>query len=67
MDAIVAATRFGGEIMGMGDRVGQVKAGYAADLLLVDGDPVADVAILQHRDKLRAVMKNGEFCKVPPI
>ncbi len=67
MDAIVAATRFGGEIMGMGDRVGQVKAGYAPDLLLVDGDPVADVAILQDREKLRAVMKNGEFWKVPPI
>jgi imidazolonepropionase-like amidohydrolase len=67
MDAIVAATRLGGEIMGMGDRTGQVRLGYLADLLLVDGDPLADVSILQRRDKLSAIMKSGEFWKVPPI
>ena len=67
MEAIMAATRLGGEIMGMGDRIGQVRAGYLADLLLVDGDPLASVAILQDRQKLRAIMKNGEFRKEPPI
>ncbi|HEX7811696.1 MAG TPA: amidohydrolase family protein [Burkholderiales bacterium] len=67
MDAIVAATRLGGEIMGMGDRVGQVRPGYLADLLLVEGDPLADVAILQRPEKLSAIMKNGEFWKAPPI
>ncbi len=67
MEAIIAATRLGGEIMGMGDRIGQVRAGYLADLLLVDGDPLASVAILQDRQKLRAIMKNGEFWKAPPI
>ncbi len=67
MDAIVAATRLGGEIMGMGDCIGQIRAGYLADLLLVDGDPLADVAILQRTEKLSAIMKNGEFWKSPPI
>ena len=67
MDAIVAATRLGGEIMGMGDRIGQVRAGCLADLLLVDADPVADVSVLQRPEKLAAVMKNGEFWKAPPI
>jgi imidazolonepropionase-like amidohydrolase len=67
MDAIVAATRLGGEIMGMGDRLGQIRAGYLADLLLVDGDPLADVALLQKPEKLFAIMKNGEFWKAPPI
>jgi len=66
MDAIVAATRFGGEIMGMGDRIGQVRAGYLADLLLVDGDPLADVAILQQRGRFDAIMKDGVFWKSPP-
>jgi imidazolonepropionase-like amidohydrolase len=65
MDAIVAATRLGGEIMGMGGRLGQVRPGYLADLLLVDGDPVADVGILQRRENLRVIMKNGEFWKAP--
>jgi len=63
MDAIMAATRLGGEIMGMGDRLGQVRPGYLADLLLVDGDPLEDVAILQQRDHLKAIMKDGVFWK----
>jgi imidazolonepropionase-like amidohydrolase len=65
MEAIVAATRLGGEIMGMGDRLGQVKPGYLADLLLVDGDPLEDVAILQRRDCLLAIMQGGIFWKRP--
>ena len=63
MDAIMAATRLGGEIMGMGERIGQVRAGYLADLLLVDGDPLENVAILQLRDRLKAIMKDGVFWK----
>jgi imidazolonepropionase-like amidohydrolase len=65
MDAIVAATRLGGEIMGMGDRLGQVRPGYLADLLLVDGDPLEDVAILQRPDRFKAIMKDGVFWKPP--
>ncbi len=65
MDAILAATRLGGEIMGMGDRLGQVRPGYLADLLLVDGNPLEDVAILQQRDRFKAIMKDGVFWKSP--
>ena len=65
MDAILAATRLGAEIMGMGNRLGQVKPGYLADLLLIDGDPLADVAILQQRDRFKAIMKGGAFWKSP--
>ena len=65
MDAIMAATRLGGQIMGMGDRLGQVRPGYLADLLLVDGDPVENVAILLRRDRLKAIMKDGAFWKSP--
>ena len=65
MDAIMAATRLGAEIMGLGDRLGQVRPGYLADLLLVDGDPLKDVVILQQRDRLKAIMKDGVFWKSP--
>ena len=41
MEAILAATKYGGEIMGMGDELGQIKEGYLADVLLVDGDRIA--------------------------
>lgn len=65
MDAIMAATRLGGQIMGMGDRLGQVRPGYLADLLLVDGDTLENVAILLRRDRLKAIMKDGAFWKSP--
>lgn len=66
MEAIQAATKYGGQIMGMGDELGLIKEGYLADLLLVDGDPLADVRILQDRNRLLAIMKDGRFHKAPP-
>ncbi len=65
MDAIVAATKLGGEIMMMGDELGQVREGYLADLLLVAGNPLADVGILQDADNLIAIMQDGAFHKDP--
>jgi imidazolonepropionase-like amidohydrolase len=67
MEALVAATRYGGEIMMRGRELGQVKEGYLADLLLVDGDPVADITVLQDPKRLRAIMKDGRFVKEPEI
>jgi imidazolonepropionase-like amidohydrolase len=42
MEAIVSATRLGGEIMMQGHELGQVKPGFLADLVLVDGNPAQD-------------------------
>jgi imidazolonepropionase-like amidohydrolase len=65
IEALVAATKLGGEIMGMGDELGQIKAGYLADLLLVKGDPTQSSEILQERSNLIAIMKDGKFHKAP--
>jgi imidazolonepropionase-like amidohydrolase len=65
MDTIVAATRLGGELMGRPGELGVIKAGALADLLLVDGDPLADIAILQDRGALRMIMKDGALHKAP--
>jgi imidazolonepropionase-like amidohydrolase len=65
METLVAATKMGGEIMGLGGELGQVKAGYLADLLLVDGDPLTDIKRLQNRDALLAIMKDGSLHKAP--
>jgi len=67
MDAILAATRLGGEIMMMENELGQVKPGFLADLILVDGNPLANVAILQDATKLLAIMKDGAFHKKPMV
>ena len=58
---MVAATKLGGELMDL--PVGEVKEGYLADLLLVDGDPTQDVAILQDKNRLAMIMKDGAIYK----
>src|SRR5216683_5770429 len=67
MEAIVAATRLGGEIMMQADELGQIREGFLADLLLVDGDPLANLAILLDRSKLLGIMKDGAFHKEPEL
>ena len=65
MEAILAGTKLGGEIMGMANELGRIKQGYLADLLLVDGDPASNVRILQDKSRILAIMKDGEFHKAP--
>jgi imidazolonepropionase-like amidohydrolase len=65
MEAILSATAQGGEIMGQPGELGKVAPGYLADLIIVDGDPLADITILQDRARLTAIMKDGAFHKEP--
>lgn len=65
MEAIQAGTKLGGQIMGMENELGMIREGWLADLLLVDGDPIADVRILQDHKRLLAIMKDGAFHKAP--
>jgi imidazolonepropionase-like amidohydrolase len=65
MEAIVAATKLGGEIMMQGGELGQIKPGYLTDLLVVDGNPLADIRILQDAQRFLAIMKDGTFHKAP--
>lgn len=63
LSAIRAATANGAEALGMADRIGQVKEGLAADLLVVRGDPLADIAALSDVAEVYAggkpVCRNG--------
>lgn len=56
LEAIRAATVAAAELMGLADRVGALEAGKSADLVAVAGDPLADVAALEH---VVFVMKAG--------
>jgi len=64
-EVLSAATQLGGKLMDMGDELGLVKEGYLADLLLVNGDPTQDVTLLQDRDNLLMIMKDGNYHKSP--
>ena len=46
-----------------GDKLGLVAAGYFADLLLIDGNPLVDVSILRDPDNLLMIMKDGQLYK----
>jgi imidazolonepropionase-like amidohydrolase len=64
-EALRCATRNGGLQMTMGssEKLGEVKEGYLADLLLIDGDPLADVSILLNPDRLAVIIKDGQIYK----
>lgn len=62
-EALNAATALGGELMDL--KVGRVKQGWLADLLLVDGDPTQDVSILQDKNRIAMIMKGGALYKAP--
>jgi imidazolonepropionase-like amidohydrolase len=68
LDVIGWATRNGAEMLGMKDDLGTIEAGKLADLLVVNGDPVKDIAVLQERAKLDVIMKGGKFveCQLTP-
>ncbi|VXB33343.1 Cytosine deaminase [Burkholderia sp. 8Y] len=63
MEVLISATRLGGELMMMPDELGQVREGYLADIILVDGNPLADLTILQDPAKITLVMKDGDIFK----
>jgi imidazolonepropionase-like amidohydrolase len=56
MAALVSATRLNAEILGWSERVGTVEAGKFADLVAVDGDPLAEI---QATERVVFVMKDG--------
>lgn len=63
METIVCATRKNAEMLGLLDELGTVETGKIADLILVNGDPLADVSIMADVDKIAMVMHNGAICK----
>ena len=59
MDAIVAATLNGAKACGLESEIGTIEKGKLADIIIVDGDPVKDIKVLQEKDAINLVMKEG--------
>lgn len=62
-EALVAATRLGGQIMLRPDEIGMLRPGYLADIVMVDGNPLDDLSLLADPERISLVMKDGKICK----
>jgi len=60
MEAIVSATKHGAELLRLDYLCGTIEEGKCADILVVNGNPLDDIVILQDRSKLDLVMKDGK-------
>ena len=61
LQAITAATKTSARMLGRDD-LGTLAEGKLADLVIVDGDPLTEIAILEDAARIELVMKNGEIC-----
>ena len=64
VEALHAGTAVGGELLDRAEEIGRIAPGYLADLLVVRGDPTEDVTVLEDKDNLLAIMKDGGFHKL---
>ena len=60
MEAIQAATLESAKLVQLGDRLGSLQAGKLADVVVFDGDPLADISGLRDRQRIKWVIKDGE-------
>ena len=59
--AVEAATRVAAAALGIGDLVGQIAPGFCADLILVEGDPLAELDVLDDPTRIVGVMQGGKL------
>jgi imidazolonepropionase-like amidohydrolase len=62
MQAIVAATRTAAKVCRLSELVGTLEVGKLADMLVVDGNPLEDISILQDGSRFKLIMKAGNVC-----
>jgi imidazolonepropionase-like amidohydrolase len=61
MAVIGAATRVAAEACGLDGMLGEVREGRAADLIVVDGNPLDDLSVLQRKERISVVMQAGRL------
>jgi imidazolonepropionase-like amidohydrolase len=66
LEAIEAGTRVGAQVLGLEKELGTIEEGKLADLVVVDGDPLADIDILLQPASIRVVLQGGRIVKSNP-
>jgi len=59
MEALCAATSVASRVLKRQQQIGTIEVGKAADLLLLDGDPLANIEILLEPVRIALVVKDG--------
>ena len=62
MQALQAATGWAAECLGLEREIGTIQPGKLADLIVVSGDPMQDITLLQDPQRITLVLKGGEVC-----
>lgn len=65
-EALRCATVDSAAVLRDADRLGGLSSGKWADFLVVDGDPLTDISVLQQADRLHAVFKGGRSVDLSP-
>jgi imidazolonepropionase-like amidohydrolase len=63
-EVVVSATRTAAQLLGLENEIGQLAPGFSGDVVVVEGDPLADLAALQ-RDRIRLVVAAGRVVPMP--
>lgn len=63
MQSIVASTLGAAKLLRLDQRLGTLAVGKLADVLVVNGDPLADIKVIQDKNNLVAILKGGEVYK----
>ncbi|MBN9042520.1 MAG: hypothetical protein BGP05_14155 [Rhizobiales bacterium 62-47] len=58
---LIAATSAAAATIGLGDETGRIAAGFSADLLLVNGDPLTDITLLQDKRRIEQIILRGRI------
>ncbi len=61
MEALMSATKNGAEALGLEDQIGTIESGKLADILVINGNPLEDIRLLQNSNAIRMVIKNGDI------
>jgi len=63
IEVLVSATKIAAEAIGLEDRIGLLREGMKADIIVIKGNPIEDIAILQNTENIQLVMKDGNILK----